>query len=281
MLMVATVVMPATALNEFSKNNHKFNNTITISTEIDVPVWKIGDSWEYEIEYHEGNIDETMNCNLVGDLIFRVEDDTGDHYLLKATGKASGEFEFEEFGLKTTRFSTAGTEILVRKADLGLENLYLYIKGIFKLIINNMTIPIPIQILAERMTRFNPTWVIMPFPLYDGKVGVIDNTNIIQESSEHLFWGRITLSDWMTYWDSEVLYYTCYEEQITVPAGTFNVYKVSAEGAAYYEYYYRTYYAPEVGNFVKESIVIPFNPHYSDVMYLSFDLELISTNYTP
>lgn len=284
MLLLATIVIPANALNNFSKRNIQslINNSKTLSTDVNVPVWKVGNSWTYEVDYYEGGIYETMNCSMLGNLVFTVADDTGDHYLLKAKGKLNGLFKYGKYGLKTTRFITAGTDILVRKSDLGLENWYLYLRGIFVLIIENKTLPIPIQLSIERSTKFNPTWAILPFPLYDGKSGVIDSIDIIQEGSVSLFWGLKTLSDRTSSWISEELYYTCYEEQITVPAGNYSVYNISAENPGYYEYYYyRTYYAPEVGNFAKESVVIPFNPDYSDFMYLIFNLELKSTNYTP
>lgn len=282
MLLIAIVVIPVNALNNSNKSNiqYLFKNSKTLSTDVNVPVWEIGDSWTYEVNYYEGGIYETMNCTMIGDLVFTVADDTGDHYLLKAKGKLHGLFKYGRLGLKTTRFITAGTELLVRKADLGLENWYLYLKGIFALIIDNKTLPIPIQISVERSTKFNPTWAILPFPLYDGKIGVIDSIDIIQGGSVRLFWGLKTISDSSYHWVSEELYYTCYEEQITVPAGTYTVYNISAENPGYYEYYYyRTYYAPEVGNFAKESVVIPFNPEYSDFIYLIFNLELKSTNY--
>ena len=120
---------------------------------------------------------------------------------------------------------------------------------------------------------FNPNFLLTPFPLYDGKEGISSETEVFQYVHLSLF-GLITLFEESSTFPIGAFYYDCAEEQTTVEAGTFSVYKVSNDGGGNQ---YLTKYAPAVGNSVYQAVVMY---HASTgKLYIDFHLELKSTNY--
>jgi len=152
-------------------------------------------------------------------------------------------------------------------------------KGILLLTIGPIPLPIPIQVEANTDVDFNPTWVITPFPLYDGKSGMFEDTELIHTNSFiHLFWGLIPVSEGDSAWHTGEMPYTCTEEEVTVPAGTFDVFYITGDLAGdNYHDYYRTWYSPEMGNTVKQSINIDSSER--ETTYYALDFELKSTTY--
>ena len=67
---------------------------------------------------------------------------------------------------------------------------------------------------------------------------------------------------------------------ITVTAGNYNSFNVTAvhDSGGIHDYW-RSYYVPEIGNFVKRSINIDYDS--SGKPWWIDELELISTTYTP
>jgi hypothetical protein len=92
-----------------------------------------------------------------------------------------------------------------------------------------------------------------------------------------LFWGLIPINFEDTSWYSPLdTPYVVTEKQIIVPAGTFDGYKINI---GWNDYYYIPEYSPEIGNVAKFSLYLPHGD--SGVLYLSLDLALKSTTYTP
>jgi len=280
MLLIATFAIPISALNKVYENNPE-----PITEDEDVPVWEVDDSWTYNavLFLNSSSPNQTLEYTIEAEFVLTVVDDTGDSYILEGIGQSvSGGVDLGLLGLKTTRFSKIAAQLQMRKTDLGLEFWNQNMKGILLLMIGPITLPIPIQLEANTDVEFNPTWVITPFPLYDGKNGTFDDTELMHTNSFiHSFWGLIPISGPDEYsWHTGEVPYTCTEEQVTVPAGMFDVFYIT--GDHYYgengHDYYRTYYSPEAGNSVKESIHIG---NELETTYFSFDLELISTTYTP
>ncbi len=247
----------------------------TASTDAGVPIWEVGDEWTYH--YVESRtLDPAYSFS--GDFTYKVVGDSGDSYILEASTKPHGAFDLGNIGLKTTIFSRLTMRLQLRKADLGLENFKEEIKGIWKLAIGPVTLPIPIQILGRYNVEFDSTWIIMPFPLYDGKYGNLSSVEILHiNDTLHLFWGLILaygpINDAIPIGP---IPYTCYEEEITIEEETFNTYNISAvwmEGSRFV-----SYYSEEVGNVVK--IVIHLLNAGKKSIYSNI-LEIKNWNYTP
>jgi hypothetical protein len=146
----------------------------------------------------------------------------------------------------------------MRKDDLGLESFVEKIKGIFLFKIGSVTLPIPIHFALNLNINFDPTWAIIPFPLFDGKYGNLSGTEILHiKVYARLLrglipvWGPQNFSIPLT-----PVPYTCSLEQINVEGNTFDVYNVSAEWMDGSKFV--SYYAEDVGNVAKEEILIPY-----------------------
>jgi hypothetical protein len=213
-----------------------------------------------------------------GDLTFTVVNDSGDSYILEATTRPKGKFDLGSFGLKTTRFISGSMRVQMRKTDLGLENFLEKFKGFLLVTIGPFILPIPIQVMVNIYVEFDPTWVIMPFPLYDDKHGNLSGTEFVHINNYmHMFWGLVpALGPLNVSWPITPIPYTCSAEEITVEGRIFDVYNVSAEqmdGSRFV-----SYYAEEVGNVAKEVIYI--KAPQGKVRY-SLILELKDWSYTP
>lgn len=268
-VFLSTIVPAASIINKYEIK--------TISNSVEVPIWKVGNKWTYN--YIESRTWDPA-YEFTGELTFKVVDDSDYSYVLKASTRPRGAFDLGSIniGLKTTLFSKMTMELQLRKTDLGLESFVEEIKGIWKLKIGSVTLPIPIQILGRYNVEFEPTWTIMPFPLYDGKYGDISDVEILHiNDTLHLFWGLILAYGPLT----EAipigpLSYTCSEEEITVNDRKFNVYNVSAvwmEGSKIV-----SYYSEETGNIVK--IVIQLLTAGKNTIYSNI-LEIKDWSYTP
>ncbi len=247
-LIISTIIFPVAAITE----RHDIRAT---SYDADVPIWKKGDEWTYHfIESRTYGVVYSLS----GDLTLKVVEDSGDSYILEGETKPKGAFDLGGYGLKTTRFSSFSMRLQIRKTDLALENILEQIKGFFLITIGPFTLPFPIQIVGNVYVEFEDSWVIMPFPLYDGKSGNLSSVEILHINNYfYLFWGLISVFD---PFNSTIPYtpipYTCSEEQITVDAGSFDVFNVSAEWVDGSRF--MSYYSEELGNVAKEVIYIPY-----------------------
>jgi hypothetical protein len=181
-------------------------------------------------------------------------------------------------GLKATRFTTFTMKLQMRKADLALEKFREIYRGFLLLTIGPVTLPIPLQIIGQKRVVFDPAWNLIPFPLYDGKSGDLDSTEILHiDIYFHLFWGLMPAMGPNNYtMPFSPIPYTCTEEQIEVQGNTFDVYNVSAEymdGSRF-----MSYYSSEVGNVVKEEIFLPIG---GGRVHHSLNMELKNWSYTP
>lgn len=268
-LLLSSMVLPVTAIlksQELSKTSYTS----------DVPIWHVGDEWTYN--FIESAIDFPVTYSLFGDLTFKVVEDLGNSYLLEATTRPDGQFDLGNFGLKTTILTTFSMSLQIRKTDLALEYYREIIKGVFLVTIGKITLPIPLQIIGNSDIEFDVPWVIMPFPLYDGKSGNLSATEFVFTNYYmKLFWGLIpVLGPLNITWPITPVPYNCSAEKITVEAGAFDVFNISANGIG--DSKFVSYYANEIGNTAKEVIYIP---HGGGGLRYSLKLELKDWSYTP
>lgn len=267
-LMISIIVIPVTALSDRY-------DVMAISYDVDLPIWEEKDSWTYHFTESRTH---GYNYSFSGDITLKVVDDSSDSYILEGKTKPHGTLDLGGFGLKTTRLTSFSMRLQIRKNDLGLESFVERYKGIFLFKIGSITLPVPIQFELHINVVFDPTWVIMPFPLFDGKFGNLSGTEIWHtDAYAHLFWGVVpvfgpqNISIPLT-----PVPYICSEEKITVQGNSFDVFNVSAEwmdGSRFV-----SYYSEEVGNVAKEVIYIPYGGGY---VWHSLILELKEYSYSP
>jgi hypothetical protein len=280
MLLITTLVIPISAMNK----DDLLKNT-SISRDADVPTWKVGDSWTYNTHiYHASaeNLSVNMILDVTGELIFEVVDDTGDFYTIEGLMKPMhGIVDLPgTIDMRITRFSSYKSILEIQKSNLSIISYDETRKGIVLLTIGSIPLPIPIQIQNKLKTEFKPMWEILPFPLFDGKMGNYENCSMIKEWVTSMFWGFIILDSGNSSQGWVGGSYECNEETITVEAGTFDVYNVSCitnYGPDVQERYISNY-AEEVGNIVEGLYDLPFLN--GDRGFL-IELELRSTTYEP
>jgi hypothetical protein len=246
-LITSTITLPVSALTDTP-------GITTTSYDVDVPVWEKGDEWTYHFTDTSTGI---VTYSFFADITFEVVEDSGDSYILEGHTKPQGSFIYSGLGLKTSRLTSLDIRLQLRKTDLGLENFMEKIKGIFFIKIGPITLPIPLQVELNLEVEFDPTWIIMPFPLYDGKIGNLNSTEFWHTNMYfHLFWGLIPITGPLNVsWPITTVPYSCSAEKITVDAGTFDVYNVSAEWIEGSKFV--SYYSEEIGNVAKEIIYLP------------------------
>lgn len=246
----------------------------------DVPVWEVGDSWTYEIERTvRSDPNGTMNATGTGDLVLTVVDDTGDYYTLEGIANHISMIgNIGKIGIKSSRIAKTIVDLVVRKSDLAISSHNIVSKGIIFMKLGPIPIPFPIQMGDYRNSKFTPDRPTLPFPLFDGKNGNYSSVLTEEEWATTLFWGLINLGSGNNSWYTAANDYTCTAEQITVPAGTYDVYNV-AWSSIHFPNELFFYYNSTVGNVVKQTITMYFGD--SLVWWQKQEYQLISTTYTP
>jgi hypothetical protein len=282
MLLITTLAIPISALNQ----DYELPVKPTGKTD-DVPVWKVGDTWTYDMTLYiaaSPNVTDDMVAEVSGELTYEVVDDTSDSYKLTGLMRPMiGTVDLPgNVDMRLTRLSSYSSNLEVNKADISIINHEFLMKGIVLLTLGPIPLPIPIQIQSWKLTEIDPAFNLMPFPLYDGKTGTLANSTITEQMETSLFWGLITVEkkDDIEFYTGDVDY-TVASESITVEAGTFDVFNVSAElpfGEQGLDIY-RSYYAEDIGNVAKSLIHIDY-AETGETYYL-MGLELKSTTYEP
>ena len=269
MLLIATMAIPISALN-------KEYNATPEPNSADVPTWEVGDSWIYEVHHAQREaINLSMGYNLSCELEWTVVDDSGENYLLEGKAKSISAVGWVgTTGMVNSRFLTIKIEMRVGKTDLAIKSYNHTTKGYVFIKMGKLVIPIPIHAKLWRNTKFTPHRQILPFPLLDGKNGTFGS--VFQENvwQTTMIWGFVELeNDNGSHYTGEQDY-TCNEEQITVPAGTYDTYNVTTT-TPYCSI--TNHYTSEVGNtvslYTKELTLGKW--------WLILDYKLISTTYTP
>jgi len=286
LMLVATTVVSASTINVKE-------TTKSTSSNVDVPIWEVGDSWTYNdhwavLMYPRGVYSEAIfywNSTIT----YTVTDDTGDNYTVMITSKnPEGWFSLSApYYFKFTPFLKYSEEYTFRKTDLGRVCSKYQIKGLlfwyFRL--NGLlSIPAQAHLLGEQ--TFTPPVVLLPSPFTAGITGTLPPISSMGWETFSLYWGLYSVYDSLSLcrylWDSPgPSTYTCEMETITVPAGTYEAYKITATrdfGIDGHDIW-QTYYVPEVGYHVKQYTNIDWND--GGAPYWIESLELISTTYTP
>jgi hypothetical protein len=279
MLVATTLVSATNTINIQEKTKPK-------NCYVDVPVWTKGDSWTYldsrsQFTYNPNGTAYTkffFNCTTT----YTVTDTTGDYYTVKMASKENqGRLTQESIRLIFTPFYKFSQEIKIRKTDLAwISNTYQW-KGPVFWLIGSIGFPIPAQEQCIGENINTPPMTTMPFPLVVGKNGTLPQIHHTGFEKASLYWGLRVLEDIPNVsWYTVPFTYTCQMTDITVPAGNYSAFNVTAIHNSGNEHdYYQTYYVPEVGNFAKQSFNLDWD--MSGRPYWTEEIKLVSTTYTP
>lgn len=276
MLLIATAIVSATSVKE--------ENIETTSYDVDVPVWKVGDSWTYNERYNQFGYREDGSLGLVWYLnctsTVTVIDDTGDTYSLKLKSKnIEGRLNVGPYRLKFTPFTKLTQELVHRKTDLAYVRVFHQERGLVLWLIGRIGIPIPAYYNDVEESSYTPANEIIPFPLTAGKNGTFSSFMSSGYIKSSLFFGLIKLvwGEWSDF-ENPATDYTCEMANINVPAGNYDAYNISTDMGSAQNFSY-IYYVPEVGSYAKYSAHSELDDSGKPVA--NFEHELVSTTYTP
>lgn len=244
---------------------------------IDIPVWEIGDKWTYHFDIYAdfGVYWKDVAYGTSNKMVYKVVDDSGSDYKLKFKGKFSGWIEASIATIRISRLTGVKGELVVQKSNLAVKEWNIKINGVSFLMLGKIPIPFPIPLQLGINVQLSPGYQILPFPLYDGKHGILPDSTLNHSGYIKLLFGILFnyQNEWMI--NSHDHPFRCEKEKITVYGGTFDTYKVTT---GYINHRIENYYAAEVGNIVKQEIWI-VKEGFPDQPYLEIKQELRSTTY--
>jgi hypothetical protein len=257
----------------------------THKSQIEMPVWEIGDSWTYDFHTYTApaNLSQGMIFDGGGELTLEVTDDADGIYTIEGVAKPlQGTVDLPgAIGMKATRFTQYESTMHIYQSNLTIKDHESVMKGIVLLTLGGLVLPIPIQMQTAEMNIFKPANKVLPFPIYDGKDGHLPKAVLNQTWDTSLFWGIIPVSSGSVEigWTGNASY-EIREESITVPAGTYDVYNISSsvQFNEVGEDWYLSYYCEDLGNIVKCIYNLDHAEGHTGVLY---EMELKSTTYTP
>jgi hypothetical protein len=266
------------------------NEVETITMDDDVPVWEVGDTWVYNVAKASFQLNQSgqmMSLDLsLTDLEISVLGTTSSTYKLTLSGDIGGLFDYDDgagTNLGGILFITSiSGELEINQANLAAEQTNIIIKSIAILLEHPFILPIPIP-LPMTITldiRQETPRSLLDFPLFDGKEGLIPETDLITSIKVESIVLRI-LNSFTADIPEEIyleqnftlpmLLYSVKEEQVPVEAGNYTAYNI--------EFFQgllgSLYYAPDVGNYIKATAEL-------NTMDMMFDIkgELTSTTYS-
>jgi hypothetical protein len=218
----------------------------------------------------------------IEDFTLRVSDDSYDTYTLDFQGKLNGCVEalikIDGIPFKLTlsgwlKRTTIDGSISLAKNGFGVKEIHIHLHGKARFFPKPIPILIPVPFDITTTVIFDSPITLLGFTQLDvGKYWIIPVSSFTISTRISPFFGVFGKSfnfvdlsppDWVD------IYTECVsKESVTVPAGTFEAYKVWIEEGGAVEYYY----APEANNIIKIQT-------HEDLDYFRFCSELQSTNH--
>jgi len=242
-----------------------------------IEVWTVGDSWTYQMDFYLDS-GKFLNKILEGSskkLVYTVENETDDSYLLRFNGNFNGKISNPFYRAKILKSTKLTGHILINKSNFAVKNYSFELKGkMIHYIVKTIPLPIPFQLDIKLLAEFIPEWTFLSFPFFDDKTDFIPMSTLLNSISMVLYSSIINQTKDYSHPVGCLLYY-CNQEQIYVKAGVFESFHIFTQSGDYMEMDY--HFAPAAGNIVKLSIGI-INPFKIDENIFNLQLELKSTN---
>lgn len=263
----------------------------------DVPVWNVGDNWNFDLEFSYEIEQSTLFLNITArskELQFKVAREEGEFYYLDFKGnlelKVVGNIENINISA-SLRNAYASGYAYFKKSDLSLKEVYINITG---LLVTSVA-PLPIPFSASIKLIFTPSYAFISFPISEGSSWLTMPSIMRVELGEDLISFIKTIAellktilpsdmdeivDEMLYLIDELfpaekpvgLYFVeCKSHSyLNVKAGTYEAYYMTFIGGIS-ALYGNAYFSPTAKNIIKIYI--------TDGEYLDFSAEIISSNY--
>jgi hypothetical protein len=224
--------------------------------------WDVGDSWTYHMQKITFKLGDFFALNGSSNaLTFRVTNENNTSYMLSFMGRIKGEVKNGYL----SNFVTLNGNIVLGKNTFRIENVEATVHGIVFFTKNRTGLPVPLPFNAKIDVVFDPYLDIFPFPFISGRGCEIPSVSIENHLVEKVF-GKTQFDEVYFFSFNELPYFCSKEEKLTVPAGTYDTYRVFLVEEMNYSF------SPEICNVVKISINLCFG-------YFTMHGELVTTNY--
>ncbi len=226
---------------------------------IDAPTWNIGDSWTYNVYYHElsGNQSADWFLDHVKLTVINI---TREWYTLSIHGRVNGKLEMPGPSLDLNNGVLEGTAIM-RRSDLAFYKSWIWING--SQTISFIEVPVEIRILIT----VEPPSTSMKFPLYVGSRWFTQESEIIVNLSVKVNGEPLSLPPETNITTSSVEMMCEAIESVEVEAGRYNSFRIiDADG------FHQTFFSPEAGAIIKRVL-------HNETMNMY--IELVDTNFKP
>ena len=201
----------------------------------DIPTWYQGDQWTYSIDplsFSNPNITFTGSVHNLQQIVAGIINDA---YKISITGQITGDITIN--GMQGTLSGDITGTSYQRISDLAQETTILHSEGSIVYII-----PIPYQM--DLVMNSTPPLEVYDFPVNIGEQWQISclSTTTGSFSIAGIFEQSLNASQWV-----EDTFQCDSQEQISVPAGNFQSYKITRPGVD-------VWYSSDAGNIVKSTI---------------------------
>ena len=211
-------------------------NILTVSNEGDVPTWYLGDEWTYTVDPLSFSSPNGSFDGSIQNFRRTVSGITDDTYTISITGDISGDITVNEFSGELSGGITGESQ--VRVSDLAEQTTELHSVG------EIVYMWIPFDYELNLYMSSSPALEVYDFPLQVGDQWQLSGLTTIAGSFsiEGVYDQSFDESQWI----DETVECTG-QEQITVPAGSYNCYKIGRQSTP-------SWYATDVGNMVKTTV---------------------------
>ncbi len=258
----------------------------TTSTVALIDPWSINDQWTYSINKIVIDIDESGQDITFDGQIQELElgaiSSTDEKYILAINGQVGGILScilrledniIKVAGPLTKRTKLSGN-IICRKTDFGFTQIDMKIKGTYLAYINSIPIPIPIPFQITTTAQFDNPYNLITFPISVGDQQKLSSTNITITASIGGILGFLSKTIQQNTEIPMIPVLCESQEEITVPAGTYNVYNllIKSGSSSEYDFTFEYSYSSEIANIITINMQLD--------KYLTVEGELQNTNYT-
>jgi Papain family cysteine protease/PKD domain len=224
--------------------------------------WDVGDSWTFNMQKITFKLGDFLALYGSSDkFIFRVTNENKESYTLSFTGKIKGDIKNGYL----SNFVNMNGRIVLRKNTFRIENVDTYLNGIMLYSKNKTGLSIPLLFNTTMNVVFYPYLDIFPFPFISGRGSNIPSVLIENHLVVKVF-GKTQFDEAYFFALNKLPYFCSKEEEVKVPAGTYDAYRVFFVEEMNYSF------SPEICNVVKLSMNLCLG-------YFTMQGELISTNY--
>ena len=236
----------------------------TDSTAVYIDVWKQDDCWVYDVELKTA-VEQFFPFSLEGsisDLTFCVKNAASDDYQLNFKGRMNGQVNvlidtgIAPFPLNITgwlRLTTLQGKVSLTKDGFGLKEINFHLHGKARVWPRPVPIILPVPFDIQATLKLDNPCELFGFDSFDiGSYWIIPSPTFSIDITFSPYFGIIIsksfeftdlgFPSWATIYTEIVG-----KEEVTVPAGTYEAYKIWVEEGGGVEYYY----APEVSNIIK------------------------------